>query len=937
MVPFLKQVADFYFRNGTVQDRCFVFPNRRSMLFFRKYLCESVAEAGKPMAAPQMYTINDFFYKVSDRRPVDRVHLLLELYDCYKALNPKAEPLDDFIFWGDVIISDFNDVDKYLVDAKGLFTNVSELKDIRDKYEYLSEGQKEAIERFLSHFKTGGDVKETFLRLWEILYGLYSSYNAALSAKGLCYEGMVYRALAERVKAEPVVDVLEGCFGKCRQFVFVGLNALNECEKTLLRRMRSAGIAEYCWDYDKDGMIGDKANKSSLFMRDNIVEFPQAFGLDSEEPGIPQINILSVPSSIGQAARLSSILPADAGIETAVVLPDENLLIPVLNSIPAEINDINVTMGYPMSGSGFHSLMAQIASLQVHMRQRDGKWYFYHKQVLAIFSNSLVKTAAGQEGEDCVASIKSEGQYYIPQESFEGVPVFKLIFQPVVTEPTVVSSQTVARIQQYQKDVISGLAAAIRTVPDMALELDFAREYYLAVSKLAQHPLEILPATYFRLLSQMVSGQSVPFKGEPLQGLQIMGPLETRALDFENLIILSCNEGVFPRKSVASSFIPAELRRAFGLPTYEYQDAVWAYYFYRMIRRASTVWMLYDSRLEGLRSGEESRYIKQLELHFGVKTHRYVAKSDLRDVPSEESVPKTPEDVSVIKEKSLSASALQNYLDCPAKFYYGFVKDLRPEEEVSESLDAASLGTVFHAAMQELYTRPDGLVTRSYINSLLSEKKTVRELVRSLILKELKAFELEGRNIVTANIICQYVEKVLERDLELMDSYATDSFTILGLEKKCTPDFEGFHFKGYIDRLDSFVPGQVRVVDYKTGKVEDDELVINEDNAEKVVRDLFAEGIKKRPKIALQLYLYDMFVKEDPKYLDKTILNAIYPASGLFVSPVKNVELCEQFCYKMRERLKEMLVEMVDTEVPFRRTENAITCSYCDFKTICGR
>lgn len=907
------------------------------MLFFRKYLCENVAALSKPIVAPQMYTINDFFYKVCSRRPVDRVHLLLELYGCYKKLNPKAEPLDDFIFWGDVIISDFNDVDKYLVDAKGLFTNVADLKDIKDKYEYLSETQKEAIERFLSHFRTGGEVKETFLRLWEILYALYEDYNAVLNSKGLCYEGMVYRELAEKVKSIPVADVLAEGFGTCRKFVFIGLNALNECEKTLLRKMRAAGLAEYCWDYDKDDIIGDKANKSSFFMRDNIIEFPQAFDLDAEGPGVPEINVLSVPSSVGQAAQLPSILPASAGIETAVILPDENLLIPVLNSIPEGIRDINVTMGYPMSGSGFHSLMAQVAALQMHLRQREGKWYFYHKQVFSIFSNSLFKTASGEKGEECVTAIKSSGQYYIPQDAFESVDIFKLIFRPVVKDASVPSAQTVAEIQQYQKDVISGLASAIKGEPEMAMELDFAREYYLAVGKLAQHKLDILPATYFRLLSQMVSGQTVPFKGEPLQGLQIMGPLETRALDFENLIILSCNEGVFPRKSVASSFVPPELRRAFGLPTYEYQDAVWAYYFYRMIRRAGSVWLLFDSRLEGLRSGEESRYIKQLELHFGVKTNRFVAKSDIREVTKQTAVEKTEEDVGIIKTKRLSASALQSYLDCPARFYYSFIKELRPEEEVSESLDAAAIGTVFHAAMQKLYTRPDGIVTRQYLKSLLEGKTAVRELVNQLIMKELGAFEVAGRNIVTANIICQYVEKVLERDMELMDKYCTDSFQILGLEKKCEPDFEGFHFKGYIDRLDSFAPGEIRVVDYKTGKVEDDEFKIEESNARKVISKLFNPETKIRPKIALQLYLYDMFVKEDPQYLDKKILNSIYPAAGLFVSPVNNVELCETFCEGMRDSLKDLFAEMTDVSIPFKRTENENNCKYCDFKIICGK
>ena len=285
MTPFLKQVADHYYNAGKIEEKCFVFPNRRSMVWFRKHLCSAVKDV--PLLAPQMLTINDFFSRVSGVPASDRVRLLLELYDSYKALNPKAESLDEFIFWGDVILADFNDVDKYLVDPKQLFANVADFKALQDTFEYLTDTQREAIKGFLSHFNDQSgkltvdlgtddpDVKGRFLQIWNILYPLYVSYNKSLADKGMAYEGMVYRSLADRLKNMSVEDVFQDIFHEGTTFVFVGLNALNECEKTLLRKLRDAGKAEFCWDWSVD-MIKDPQNRSAFFMADNVLEIPQA-------------------------------------------------------------------------------------------------------------------------------------------------------------------------------------------------------------------------------------------------------------------------------------------------------------------------------------------------------------------------------------------------------------------------------------------------------------------------------------------------------------------------------------------------------------------------------------------------------------------------------------------------------------------------------------
>lgn len=980
MKPFLKQVADHYFSIGDISSKCFVFPNRRSMVFFTKYLCEAVS-GGIPIVVPQMYTINDLFQKVTGMQVSDRVRLLLKLYECYRTRNPKAESLDEFIFWGDVILGDFNDVDKYLVDAGQLFTNVSDFKSIQDSFEYLTETQRHAIEGFISHFNDRSgrltvdlgsdhpDVKARFLQIWNLLHPLYEDFRTSLKENGMAYEGMIYRDLAERLKDAAVEDVFKGVFPDDATFVIVGLNALNECEKTLLRKLRDAGRAEFCWDWTGT-MIKDPQNRSSYFMSDNVQEFPQAFRFEDVGDRCPKVNVVSISSSVGQAKRLPDIIKTIAderfngdvsalGADCAVVLPDENLLRPVLNSIPGQVQDINVTMGLPMTGSVFYTLMSDISSVQLHLSFRKGKWYFYHKQVWDVFSSEVFRKVAGEETLEHVSRIRQEARHYIPEDDFRGDALLAAIFRPVVTDMKLVSSSQIYGFAEYLKEVTKTLAPALSADTALALELEFAREYYRNVNLLQGIGLEVLPLTYIRLLDQLLGSVSVPFKGEPLKGLQIMGPLETRALDFKDMVVLSANEGVFPRRSVSSSFIPPELRRGFGLPTYEYQDAVWAYYFYRMISRAENVWMMVDSRTEGLKSGEESRYIKQLEYHFRIPVRRYVVKFDSMRTIRPTEIVKTESDVAVIKSTALSATTIQNYLACPAKFYYSTVKGLRPEEEVAESLDYGMFGTIYHETMRSVYSGEEAMaedfffddkehlagmadgpmnrISRDYIKSWLSRIPSIRAKVRALIMRELNTIDVTGRNLIVSDVIVRYVEKTLRRDLEMLETSGRTYFEILGQEIRVNGKFCGQSFKGFIDRLDSFESGHIRVVDYKTGKVLDEDENINDDNAETIADSIFSPETKERPKIALQFFIYDMLLQSDPRIKGRTLSNCVYSTARLFRNPPVSVPLNKIFYDAVSQRLESLLLEMYDTDIPFRRTDDDKACTYCDFKMICGR
>lgn len=998
MIPFLKQIAASYYRGGDIEDTCFIFPNRRSEVFFVKYLSDVVAEESRaghspvPLKVPCTITVNDFIYRLYGISPTDRVTLLLELYKAYSEVFPKAEPLDEFIFWGDIILGDFNDVDKYLADASQLFTNIADLKDIQDKYEYLSGRQRAAIESFVSHFRDGSGrltvdlksdnpkVKERFLQIWNILYPLYLSYRDRLSSEGLAYDGMVYRSVAEKFISGSPEAVLGDSFPYVRKFVFTGLNALNECEKTVMRKMKQASLAEFCWDYS-GSLIRDRYNKSSFFMRENVREFPQAVDMEEDLP-VPEIRVISVPSAIGQVKQLPGIFREIAreytggdlsgvgvldgsgrgdrpAADCAVVLPDENLLMPVLNTVPPEIRDINVTMGYPITASSFFLFMTLVADVQSGMRKKGGTWYFYHKPVRTLFSDNIFRTAAGGEGRAFADEVKAAGKLFIPAEDLDKGGIFSAVFRPVVAGMQDSGPEVTDALASYMLDVIEAVVPALRKGGADKVEIEFAAEFHRTITALRRVGLDVKPRTWLSVLRQILSPVSVPFKGEPLQGLQIMGPLETRALDFENLVVLSANEGVFPRRSVSSSFIPPELRKGFGLPTYEYQDAVWAYYFYRMISRARNVWLLSDARTEGLKSGEESRYIRQLQYHFNIPLKRYAVTAALSESEAVDEIPKTDDDVRAMKEMSYSASSLEEYMICPVRFYYDKVKKLGKEDDVTEELDSGLFGTVYHEVMRCLYMgeeamktgkpardwadeAPEGAVmsevTEDWITGWLGRRNDIREKVRKIMLRELNTIEIAGKNLVTMDVVVRYVMKTLSADLELLGKSGNRKFRIVGLEKYFRTDFHGFRIHGVVDRIDSLDGNGIRVVDYKTGTVDDRELRALSGNPADAAKAVFSprDG-QKRPLVAFQLYVYDKFMAGDPSLSGYPVVNCIYSIRRLFRELPSGFPVGEDFIREMDAGLSGLLDEMTDVSIPFMRTKDTAACRYCDFKTICGR
>lgn len=991
MNQFLKQVAKHYYDEGRLEDMLFVFPSRRASVFFRKYLAELVAERGETILAPRMVTIGDFFSEMSGLRSADRITLLLELYDCYKKLSPQAESLDDFVYWGDVILSDFDDVDKYMVDAKMLFANVSDLKSIEDHFEYADEKQKEAIRRLAGHFKKDeSGVKQSFLQIWNLLYPLYVSFVKGLKDKDLSYEGMRYRDLAERLSDTSVADVLEDNYPAVKRCVFVGLNALNECEKLVLRRLRDAGRAQFVWDYEGD-FIADDLNPCALFRRENLSDFPQAFALEScrDRESLPQVYSVNVPSASGQARLLpkfiSEVPENERGTDFAVILADETFLPNVLGSLPELPGGVNITMGYPMKSSEWMSLMRDVLAAQLHLRTQNGVCFFYHKDVSDILSSSIVRSLLSAEEKAISQSVLNQAKYYVPVSDFGSGGLLAAIFRPAVSDASVASSEQTDSLAVYILSLTSKFGTLMRNASvsedeegevsnlgKFSLQSEFAMRYYKAVSRLSDLHLDILPRTWIHLVEQILSAETVPFEGEPLSGLQIMGPLETRTLDFKHIVILGANEGVFPRSSVSASFVPAQIRSAFGLPTYLRQDAVWAYYFYRLLSRAEDVHMLFDSRAAGLQSGEESRFIKQLRYLYPDKCrfHRLVAAAEVSGSEVSLEIPKTQEDIDIINKMEFSASSLSEYLECSAKFYYHHIKGLETPSEVRECLDAGLLGEVCHDTLEAIYSGGERLfseqdfdkrdrkreafvpqtITKAYLQGLLKREDDIRAKIVSLAKAKLRTVEIAGRDLVTVEVILRFVMQVLRRDIALMGNRS--SFTVLALEQFFRwEDGNGHRFKGYVDRIDSFEDGVVRVVDYKTGGDDPKVLAPGVNVLPMFSKPEMVHGLKA----ALQFYLYDRFVEgafdrsdtfaaaSDPRFCDAEVHNAMYAMSELFSTDenARGYSQSDSTNDAISEGLQMKFAEMEDISIPFKRLaageNNDRICSYCDFAMICGK
>ena len=959
MKPFLYQVASLFYEKwgAEVSRLAFVFPNRRTGLFFQKYLSEV---ADTPLFSPTILTINDLFIQLSGKQSADRISMLFTLYDIYIRQSGSTETFDEFLYWGEMLLNDFDDIDKYMANARMLFSNVTDLREIENDFDFLSDEQIAAIRSFWSSFYPRGDTpnQQQFLAVWQVLYDLYEEFRATMAAEGKGYEGMIFREVVESMERGESPDL------PYEQIVFVGLNALSVSEERFLAQLQKREIADFYWDYVSD-KVTDPDNKASYFVSRNLKSFPSSMKLPSEEKVKTEIEVIGIPSGIGQAKHVYTLLSdwckeaemsSEEALRTAVILPDEHLLIPVLNAIPEQIRRINVTMGYPLAGTPVASLIEYILALQKNVRYIDRNPLFYFRDVLPVLNHRYILSTSPEIISSLVKEITENNKIYISHTELEKTPLLEILFTPV-TGVEAFSDYLIKVLEELNK-VMSALSdeeeedATLRTND---LEQEFIFHYFTTVNRMKEvmkdARIEMKIDTFFRLLKRVTDTITIPFHGEPLSGLQIMGVLETRALDFDRLIILSMNEGIFPQRKAANSFIPYNLRRGFGLPTYEHQDSVWAYHFYRLIERASHVSLLYDTRSNGLQTGEVSRFVHQLHYHYEVPMRDKLvvynvssSKTPPLAVPKREDIMRRLDAYRKGGSKAISASAINTYLDCPLKFYFSVVEGIREEEEVSETIESDVFGSILHKVMEELYKPFQGkMVTVDLLKAIRQDTALLTGAIARAFASEFFKTEvvrsLTGQNYLIGEMIRKYVEKILERDGKLTP------FVYIESERKINglislSDHSEIRLKGFIDRVDEVLDA-IRIIDYKSG---------SGTTTFSSIESLFNKEEKDRAKAVMQVFMYCWMYAHFTENKGKTIQPGIYYVRSLFSDPFdpsvyhriergksEKVEDFSGYAQAFEEGLRGCLDEIFNPEIPFTQTPTGKACSYCPFKGICGK
>ncbi|MCI1721165.1 MAG: PD-(D/E)XK nuclease family protein [Bacteroidales bacterium] len=1075
---FLRQVASIFSNPSLLGIKgedanylsrfTFIFPNKRSMAFFRKYLGEEYDKVHKtpdgfpmPVFSPGMSTISDLFSDLSGAQTADYLTLIVELWKCYSAVQKehaiaagvpeadfKEEPLDDFIFWGDLILSDFSDVDQYMVDAKQLFINLKDVNEINSDFSWMSDNQINAVKR-LGGVEKKELYKKRFLDTWEILYPLYVNYRDTLKKKGIAYSAMQYRAVAEAVKSSALKlgasatdeeDVIISKLDALGSAVFVGFSAPNNCEKTLMRYFRNKKNLDgtpagyFYWDYYSD-MIKAPQNKSSRLIESCVEEFPSFPEIEdaakvakdksaAAKNGVNDctFDVYPVSGNMGQTLAASEILKKICGgydysapgfdlrgeaLKTAVVIADENLLLPMLSAVPAGFRDVkgrpcvNITMGYPLSATGVASLANLLSAIHVSMRVKNGKSLLYGNVLLDVLTHSYVKSINKNDAEKLRKHIIDSNKFFIGAEEFEdgfeNLPdskgrkrslnlsaEFKQFLKLLV--PNIDGANLISSIVEYQNRVLEYVSNYVS-----AAEKGYIFQYSDVLNSLKGNNLSILlPRSAYSIIRKTVGNLTVTFKGEPLMGLQIMGALETRALDFDNIIYLSFNEGMFPKTGEQKSCIPYFLRKSFGLPTYETQDSISAYNFYRMIQRAKHVSFVYSTDTEGMKVGEESRFIKQLRYDFGVKPvyHNVNLPMPENFTAKYKKVVKREEDTRNIvngyfdaspdaeESEYFSASLLNSYIDCPLHFYFSKIMGVEVEAELTDSVDGSVFGSIYHKCMQLIYNKyteefATKTITGKFVERLMKElfpsgktdgsfsgpgSSKLYDFILNGFKDALQVDVIEGENLVIRELVERYIYNTLAADFER--ACQIGEFSFMGTERMIKGKYLGANFIAFFDRIEKGPDGVVRISDYKTGFFdpalinkyysEDQRVsIIDDDEIESVLDVLFdmSGGRKPSDKILMQLFVYAMMWEgngngNEPGDANDNIDVTIYPVRKIKSQGLVTLRVTKSNIVAFKKRLATLLNDIKsggEGNDEFKMCKDLSPCGFCDFANICNR
>lgn len=959
MESFLKLVAADLYKHteGNLAHTAVVFPNKRAGLFFNEYLAQ---ESESPIWSPAYVSISELFRSLSPWEVGDPVKLVCELYKIFRRETQSTETLDDFYFWGEMLISDFDDADKNKVDTDKLFSNLQDLRNIMDDYTFIDDEQEEAIRQFFQNFsiERRTALKERFISLWDVLGNIYKGFRESLASQNIAYEGMMYRHVIEHLD----VDKLP-----YEKYVFVGFNVLNKVEHTLFTQLKDAGKAVFYWDYDEFYMKENRqavTHEAGEFIRRNLRDFPSPLSgeLFKNLSKPKEVHYIASSTENAQARYLPQWIRNNLTTpekETAVVLCNEALLQPVLHSLPAEVKHVNITMGFPLSQTPVYSFLIALLELHTHgFNFKSGRYTF--QSVVTLLKHPYTRQLTGQ-AELLEKELTRNNRFYpLPGE------LGKDEFLTRLFTPLSGNLNLCIRLSETLQQVAGIYQANTSGTEDTDAFNQLYRESlfkaYTTINRfrtlIEEDELTVQSETFRRLLVKVLSATNIPFHGEPAIGMQVMGVLETRNLDFRHLVLLSVNEGQLPKSGGDSSFIPYNLRKAFGMTTIEHKIAVYAYYFYRLLQRAERITLMYNTSSDGLNRGEWSRFMLQFLIEWPHPiTRQFLEAGQSPQGTSPITVEKTPDvmrrmqslfDVRANPKAKFSPSALNYYLDCPLKFYYRYVAGLSAPDEVSAEIDSATFGSIFHYAAEHIYkdlTTHGKVINKEALETLLRNEVKLQDYVDTAFKKlffnvpQNEKPEYNGVQLINSAVIARYLKQLLQNDLR----YAPFTFIASEMEVDEPIDIQTpkgvikSRIGGIIDRMDS-KDGTLRIVDYKTG---------GDADTPPHVESLFIPD-KKRSNYVFQTFLYAAIMcRKQPTMKIVPALLYIHRAATETYSPViqmgeprKPKEAVEDFSKyekEYRERLQGLLEEIFNPEKSFTQTEIIEKCTYCDFKALCKR
>lgn len=941
MQTFLGKVAnEVLVKHGdNLRNVVVILPTRRACLYFRKHLSGKIKT---PVWSPEIVAINDFILSVSAATIPDDLELVAELYSIYAEHFP-GESFDSFYPWGKMLLKDFDEVDRWLVNAEKIFATLSGMKDIDEQFGLSPEAQEE-IKQFAEMFfaREQSVVKKEFSELWNKLYVIYSDFHKVLSEKNLAYEGMAYRMAAGKISDEEVLNSFSE-----KHFVFAGFYALSASEEKIIHTLKDHNLAELFWDSD-EYYFSNPTHEAGHFLRNNFLIDENRFNwnennFQSESAVKKNIRVIGIPLQVGQAKAagliakniLNDNLSGSAEERTAIVLPDERILLPVLHSLPSEAKRLNITMGYALSQSPLFTLVEMLFNLYKHSKGEKDKLFFYHRDVKEILLHPYIASLDKDGSEKLLRELEKVEYVFVPVSVLadKNDPAFrKTIFIQSNSSETIFSSLgSLAELLLLNTETSASFSS---------LDVECIAEFHSRLTRLREIVTQKMPqietATIWNLILEVLRTAKIPFSGEPLTGMQVMGFLETRALDFENIILLNMNEGTLPSSSRNGSFIPFVLRRSFGLPVFTEQDAISSYHFYRLLQCAKNIFLLYDTEVKKLATGEKSRFILQL-------THELKDKANITEelmttpVRLHDVEPIVVEkDTEVMKlldrflkaddkanaSNSFSASKLLCYINCPLQFYFRYVAGLKQTEDMTDEIDDKTFGTLLHESMKSLYGGIETLDEKTITQLREEVSKTVSGVFAEEIPQ--KASALSGKNLLLKRVVEELVYKILDADSEQIP------IEILFLEKNIYAPFAvsekmNVTLYGIVDRADK-INGVPRVVDYKSGWV-------NSLNY-KDVEELF-EGTNKKELFQLMFYvlLFSSVSKGEIPSAGIYVLRDI--AGGAQYLNGSELPINEEKVIKFKTRLSKLISEITDSQTPFTQTDDLIRCRYCEFKDIC--